>query len=311
MNRRDLLKTAALSSLALSLPASILQAAAITPPKKAKRVLRLAHITDIHMQPEKEAAKKFAQCLHHIQNLKDKPDVIFSGGDTIMDALKQERERVETQWNLWHSVIKNECSLPIEYCIGNHDVWGLEKAKDDPIYGKNYAIEMMKIGNRYRSFNRNGWHFIVLDSTHVRPDGKWYTAKLDEEQMDWLKKDLETTPAQTPILILSHIPIFAACVFNFGNNVKEGNWNVPGAWMHIDAVELIELFYKHPNVKTCISGHMHLLDMVQYNNVTYYCNGAVCGSWWEKEMYYHTKAGYAVLNLFDDGSTTREYLSYS
>jgi Icc protein len=311
MNRRHLIKALALSPLALNLqgnPQASLQT--IVNPNR-KRVIRFAHITDIHLQPEREAPKKFTQCLHHIQNLADKPDFIFSGGDTIMDALVQEKARVQEQWDLWHSVIKNECSLPIEYCIGNHDVWGLEKAKEDPIYGKKYATEMMQLNQPYRSFDRNGWHFIVLDSTHVNESGKWYVAKLDEEQKNWLKSDLAAVDPNTPIFIVSHIPIFAACPFNFGENVKNERWDVPGAWMHIDAVELIKLFYAHPNVKACISGHMHLLDQVIYNNVSYYCNGSVCGSWWKDETYHQTKAGYAMMNLYDDGSVEREYLHYS
>ena len=310
MNRRNLIKGLSLTSLGMMLPWN--EAEAIQPLviSGRKRKLRIAHITDIHLQPEKEAAKKFTACLHHLQNQKDKPDIIFSGGDTIMDALDKDRARVETQWNLWHSVIKDECSLKIEYCIGNHDVWGYENAKAEPDYGKKYATEMMKLDNRFRSFDMNGWHFIVLDSTHIRDDGKWYTAKLDPEQREWLEKDLIAVNPETPVLVLSHIPIFAACVFQFGDYVKNGHFEVPGAWMHTDCADLIDLFYKHPNVKCCISGHMHLLDSVIYNDVKYLCNGAVSGDWWNTGTYHQTKAGYALLDLYDDGTVERQYLNY-
>jgi Icc protein len=310
MNRRNLLKGLSLTSLGLMLPWHESTANEFAGNSKRKRALRIAHITDIHLQPEKDAAKKFTKCLHHLQNQKDKPDIIFSGGDTIMDALDKDRSRVEIQWNLWHSIIKDECSLKIEYCIGNHDVWGYEKAKSEPDYGKKYATEMMKLDNRFRSFDMNGWHFIVLDSTHIRDDGKWYTAKLDPEQRAWLENDLKAVDAKTPVMVLSHIPIFAACVFHFGDNVKNGNWEVPGAWMHTDCVDLVDLFYKHPNVKCCISGHMHLLDTVIYNNVKYLCNGSVCGSWWNKDTYHETKAGYSLLDLYEDGTVEREYVHY-
>jgi 3',5'-cyclic-AMP phosphodiesterase len=311
MERRELLKVigaGSLASLLPSIPAFSTEPASLL---KRKRSLRIAHITDIHMQPERDAPAKFASCLHHIQNQPDKPDIIFSGGDTIMDALAQDRARVDKQWNEWHAVIRNDCSLQIEYCIGNHDVWGLDKAQSEPEYGKKYAVDTMRISNRYRSFDRNGWHFIVLDSTHVRDDGKWYTAKLDEEQRVWLEQDLNAVKPETPIFVMSHIPIMAACVFVFGENVKNQRWDVPGAWMHIDMVDITKLFYKYPNVKACISGHMHLLDMVTYNNVQYFCNGAVCGAWWKEEMYHETKAGYAIMNLYDDGTVEREYYSYS
>jgi len=310
MNRRNVLKGLSLSSLGLLLPWNESSANQPFENLKRKRNLRIAHITDIHLQPEKDAAKKFTKCLHHLQNQKDKPDIIFSGGDTIMDALDKDRSRVEIQWNLWHSIIKDECSLKIEYCIGNHDVWGYEKAKSEPDYGKKYATEMMKLNNRFRSFDMNGWHFIVLDSTHIRDDGKWYTAKLDPEQREWLEKDLAATNLNTPVLVLSHIPIFAACVFQFGDYVKNDRFEVPGSWMHTDCADLIALFNNHPNVKSCISGHMHLLDTVIYNDVKYMCNGAVSGDWWNTGKFHETKAGYSLLDVYDDGSVEREYVQY-
>lgn len=311
INRRDLMRLLATGALSLGLPGTPqAQSTALINPGR-KRVMRFAHITDIHMQPERGAPEKFVKCLHHIQNQSDKPEFIVSGGDTIMDALAQEKPRVKEQWDLWHSIIRNECSLPIDYCIGNHDIWGLEQAKDQPDYGKKHATEMMQLDKPYRSFDRKGWHFIVLDSTHVNESGKWYVAKLDEEQKAWLRDDLKNTPSNVPIMIISHIPIFAACVFNFGNNVKNERWDVPGSWMHIDAVELIKLFYEHKNVKACISGHMHLLDLVVYNEVQYFCNGAVSGSWWKDEMYHQTRAGYAMMNLYDDGHVEREYIHYT
>jgi hypothetical protein len=62
-------------------------------------------------------------------------------------------------------------------------------------------------------------------------------------------------------------------------------------------------------VKLAISGHIHLLDEVVYNDVTYYCNGAVSGNWWKGD-YHQTPAGYAVINLYEDGTFNREYIAY-
>jgi 3',5'-cyclic-AMP phosphodiesterase len=178
------------------------------------------------------------------------------------------------------------------------------------LYGKAWAKIELKLKERYYSFDSHGWHFIVLDSTHIRPDGKWYTAKLDEEQFKWLQSDLKNLPENAKVLVLSHIPILAASAFLDGDNAQTGDWVVPGAWMHIDAGKIIELFYKHPQVKVCLSGHLHLLDKVVYNNVTYYCNGATSGSWWDDEPYHQTHAGYAIVDLYEDGNSTRQYVEY-
>ncbi len=274
-----------------------------------ERVLRLAHITDVHVQPEDGAPEGFEKCLHHIQSLQDSVDIIFNGGDCIMDALGKEKSRVQTQWELWQSIIKSEAGLPVVNCIGNHDVWGAGP-ESDPLYGKSWAQDELALNQRYQSFEQAGWHFIVLDSTHPNAEGGWYTAKLDEEQYDWLQTDLQQVDKNTPVMVFSHIPIVAACAYFDGENEKSGDWRVPGAWMHIDARDMVELFHRHHNVKLCLSGHIHLLDEVVYNGVTYMCNGAVSGNWWNPKPYHQTKAGYAVMNLYKDGSFDREYIHY-
>jgi hypothetical protein len=45
------------------------------PPLK-KRVLRVAHLTDVHMKPELVSEKGFANALNAVNNLQDKPDCL-------------------------------------------------------------------------------------------------------------------------------------------------------------------------------------------------------------------------------------------
>ena len=307
MLRRDFLKYASLSGLTPLLAKPTGVKAASSP----KRALRIAHITDVHVRqnPEDEfsAARGLEQCLHHIQDQDDPPDIIFNGGDSIDDALGASRSAVRRQWALWHRILREENSLPVVHGIGNHDVWGAGPASD-PRYGKRWAVEAMNLERRYYSFDRAGWHFIVLDSTR-KMEGDWYTAKLDEEQFQWLKQDLDATPSETPILVLSHIPILCAAAFFDGDNEQSGDWVIPGAWVHIDARRIVELFYEHPNVQLCVSGHIHLLDHVVYNGVSYFCNGAVSGNWWNGR-YHQTPPGYAMINLYADGAYEREYVAY-
>jgi hypothetical protein len=63
-----------------------------------------------------------------------------------------------------------------------------------------------------------------------------------------------------PVLIVSHIPILAACLFLDGPRFSTENWTVPARWMHSDTVQLTNLFAQHPNVKAALSGHVHLLN---------------------------------------------------
>lgn len=305
ISRRKILQGAVASAAALSLPAI-----GSTPPAR-KRVLRIAHLTDIHVQPEKKAGEGMAQVLKHVHAQKDKADVIFTGGDLIMDCFATDYDRTKLQWDLFDKVLRDNTNLPVEHCIGNHDVWSFKTREDNPDHAKKavkkWACEVLKLDRPYRSFDRAGWHFIVLDSTF--PSGNGYTARLDDEQFAWLQADLAKTPAKTPVLVMSHIPILTACVYFDGENEKTGNWVVPGSWMHIDARRIKDLFVKHPNVKAAISGHLHLVDRVEYHGVNYFCNGAVCGAWWGGD-YYECKPGYAMLNLYDDGTVEREYVEW-
>ena len=275
------------------------------PTRDARRVLRLAHLTDVHLQPERAAGEGFAACLKHLHAIEDRPELILFGGDNVMnvDAKQNTGRRADIQLDLWNTVLKEHCKLPYKTCIGNHDILGLEQDA-----GKAWAVEAFGLENKYYSFDQAGWHIIVLDSTEPQ-EGGGYKARLDDQQFKWLEEDLAQAPADRPVLVLSHIPIITVTSFFDGNNEKTGNWVIPGSWMHIDARRIKDLFSKHPNVKLCLSGHEHLADQVSYNNVAYCCNGAVSGAWW-KGNYHECAPGYGVVDLYEDGSFNNQYVLY-
>lgn len=120
MNRRQAIQQVGTSLAALSINKEVI-AESVTQPKK--RVMRLAHLTDIHMMPLVGAAKGFEACLHHLQNLPDKPDLIINGGDSIMEAHGWGPTSVRSQWKLYQDVLKSENEVPVLSCIGNHDIF--------------------------------------------------------------------------------------------------------------------------------------------------------------------------------------------
>jgi hypothetical protein len=280
----------------------------------ARRALRVAHLTDVHVEPELRAAEGLVACLQHVQQLADKPQLILTGGDHVMDSFEADDARTTLQWNLWNSLLKSECGIPVHSCIGNHDVWGWEKTRSnttgkEPNWGKRRATDMLRLSERFYTFSQGGWQFVVLDSVHEPPAGQGgYVGQLDEPQFDWLQKTLRDIPASTPVLVLSHIPILSASAIIWAGQ-PDGNFEISGGLMHTDCLRLKELFAQHPNVKLCVSGHLHLCDRVDYNGVTYLCNGAVSGNWW-KGRHKDCDEGYAVLDLFDDGSFNHQYVKY-
>ena len=279
-----------------------------------KRVLRVAHLTDIHVQPELRAAEGLAACLRHLQGQKDPAQLVLNTGDCIMDAMKRDRARTELQWQVWNSVWLAECSLPVKHAIGNHDIWGWNKAKsqttgEEAGWGKKWALDALGLSRSYHSFDQSGWHFVALDS--VQPFEDAYQARLDDEQFAWLQADLANTPASTPVLVMSHIPIFTiAPLMDPKTDAGEGVRQLGRAAMHTDNRRIKELFKRHPNVKTCISGHIHLLDRVEYNGVSYLCNGAVSGNWWKGSRFNECEPGYTLIDLYEDGTVERQYVTY-
>ena len=304
MNRRNLLKSASLLPFLATTPS-------LFAPATRTRSVRFAYMGDTHIMPQNKPMKGVAEAFRHLQNQPDKPAFVMHGGDVIMDALARDRSDVQRQWDVWQEVVKAECSLPIDYCIGNHDIWGIADAKADMKYGKAWAMEQFGITKRYRSFDKNGWHFVVLDSVQPKPDGSWYMGMIDPEQLDWLKTDLKQTDSKTPVLVLSHIPILSSTVlvFNDGKPEKHPDTQILGSLLHADSGSLVETFYQFPNLKAALSGHTHLLDRVDYNQVSYFCNGAVSGNWWNTDTHRQTKAGYALFDLYDDGTIERTYVT--
>lgn len=280
------------------------------PEKKRKRTLRVAHMTDVHVFGQKHAPEGMAACLQHIHNLKDRPDIILNGGDCVMDSMASSEQSVRDQWKIWNTVLKGNLSLPIYHCLGNHDVWGVNKDRagltgNEPLFGKKWPMQELGMNDRFYAFTRGGWRFIVLDSIYML--GQDYHGRLDETQFEWLKAELESVPKTTPILILSHISLLSGCVFMDASNKPFTDWEVPAAWVHCDSRRLVPLFYKYPNLKVAISGHQHLRERLEYNGLTYLCNGAVCGNWWNGD-YHQTSPGYAILDLYDDGNFEDQYI---
>lgn len=266
---------------------------------------RLAHLTDIHIHPEAGPEKGLIAALGHVQT--QGVDMVVNGGDAILDALNKPLDFVNAQWSVFERLMKEHCSSPLLHVVGNHDVWGwgTPERKED---SKQRLLDRLKLESGYYSLVRGGWKLIILDSvafTNERSTG--YIASLGAEQYHWLAKELSENTL--PCCVISHMPIFAACPFFDGPNERSGNWMVPGEWMHLDARHIKDLFRQHPEVKLCLSGHIHLIDRVEYLGVTYCCNGAVSGNYWEGPMQEHPPA-YALVDLYPDGTFENNLVYY-
>ncbi len=317
ISRRSLMRAGGLAALGAwigiggaSTARAASPAGALQPATRA-RALRFAHLSDLHIQPEKRATEGVAACLNHLSTHDAKPELIVTGGDLIMDGFGRDEARTRLQFELLTKTLADHAPCPVAHTLGNHDIWGWDKAKSkttgtESRWGKAWALEQLKMSKPYHAFDRGGWRFIVLDS--VRPkDDDGYIAYLDDAQLAWLTAELQQTPASTPIVVVSHISIFAA------SPILDSDPKVPleakHGVIHRDAAALHRLFRAHGNVRLALSGHMHRNDRTEIDGVTYICDGAVSGSWW-KGRKAQCDEGYGLIDLYSDGTFDHRYVKY-
>ena len=117
MQRRKFLQNISLISAVAPLP-TITHAQTA----KKKKYFTTAFISDIHIKPSEIAEAGMHKALQNINQLKQQPDFIINGGDSVMDALAADKEKTKTQWNLFNKIMQAENKLPVKHCIGNHDI---------------------------------------------------------------------------------------------------------------------------------------------------------------------------------------------
>jgi Icc protein len=312
ISRRKLLKQAAIGGIVSSfLPLIPNQAEAKSRPG-ASRVLRIAHITDVHILDQKNAESSFARVIDDINSLKDKPDLIINTGDTVMDENKQSKDVVTGRWSVWQKITQSN-KIKMYSALGNHDVWyGPNESLDaeykkEKRYGKQWAMEMLSMPDRYYSFEKNGWQFIALDS--INGTGNY---QLDDTQFEWLQGELKSIPSTRPVCVFNHVPIISiGAMMYLTQRAPAIETKFPQGDMHLDHQRIKNLFFQHKNVKLCLSGHVHYLDAIEYLGVKYLCNGAVSGNWWRESFVLDEfPPVYSIIDLYSDGTSSLQTVYY-
>ncbi|NER11863.1 hypothetical protein GWK08_00270 [Leptobacterium flavescens] len=272
--------------------------------------LRIAHITDTHVYNARNCPGKMDQFIEKLLEINPQPDLIFHTGDVIMEALAGSKATIKGQWDLWNRKWE---AVPIEtkYAIGNHDIHGNASGdRSSPSFGKQWMIDELQMPGRYYDFQRDGWHFIVLDSTQ-NINGQKYDARIDLEQEHWLIDKLSGISQNTPVMIVSHIPILSSSVSSWAPTAKVRQFPTP-YYFHQDSDRIQEIFktWGAGKVRLCISGHIHMTDKLTSFGVDYLGGGAVCGRWWGSSVFRKTHCGFSMIDLFSDGSYKRTYYIY-
>ena len=290
-----------LSLSAATAASSALSTVAAGAPIPQAGSLKLVFFTDTHTQPELQAGEGTALALAKIKSLK--PDLCIQGGDHCFDLAAVPRDRSVMLLDLYTKTEQTLKGIPIHHVIGNHDVFGRVPSTGvettDPLYGKK-AFEQRFDAKTYRSFNQKGYHFVLLDSIQITPERE-FDAMIDPAQLQWLAADLAATPAGTPIIVVSHVPLVSAAPQYSPPDDKAAKAAAYQALTNLhgflvgNARQVIDLFEGH-TVLAVLQGHTHINETVFWRDIPYVTSGAVSGNWWRGSRW-GTPEGFTVLEL--------------
>ncbi|MBE9480122.1 MAG: metallophosphoesterase [Bacteroidetes bacterium] len=242
--------------------------------KKEKTSFTFIFLTDIHLQPERNATQGFLKAIEKINQLH--PDFVITGGDLIMDALGEPFSRADSLYNLYLETQKY-FKMPVYNTMGNHEIFGIYRQesgvdKSHPEYGEQMFVK--RIGSSYYSFDHKGWHFMILNSVEDTGNES-YIGLIDDEQIEWIKQDIAGLDKQTPIVISTHIPFFTVYsqIYETATTANDSSLVI------INAKEVYDLF-KNYNLKLVLQGHLHTVEDISVNGTHFITGGAVSAEWW-------------------------------
>lgn len=272
-------------------------------PRFPQPVLRIAFLTDTHLpagghNDDLRRAINLAQSRYRV-------NLFLFGGDNVFAAETGPREKASAQLENWQRLIGDAVRVGHASVLGNHDTWGLSKGGKEFESGRRAAMRAFGMPSRYYAFERAGWRFVMLDTVHPAPNG--YQAYIDPEQRTWLERQLDVAK---PTVILGHVPIISGAQLTAAETVRKGGAaRVPFSRVLADTRYLTELFRSKPHVNLCLSGHLHMLERINFRSVEHFCGGAVSGGWWKGE-HEHFGPRMSVVDLFADGRSFIRSMSY-
>lgn len=256
-----------------------------------------AFLTDIHLKPEMDAPRGFQMAIDKVNQLN--PDFVLTGGDLVFDAMRGNKARCDTLFSLYKNMSAS-FNMPVYNCIGNHDLFAIYPESPESSGHPDYKYGMFEryFGDTYYSFDHKGWHFIVLNSLDVTADKK-YTGVFNEEEIQWLQKDLAKVDKTIPIVITTHIPMISTYSDVSGREGKSNAGN---------SADIFKMLENH-NLKLILQGHIHWKEYGFVNDkFQYITGGSIAGNGWQGRRH-DTKEGFVLLKVKGDDFTW-EYVDH-
>lgn len=279
-------------------------------------VSRVIFATDSHLMVNNQLRSEdgLVAALSMIGSVKPKPDLILFGGDLTHESPHLDFPAAEQLIDRFLKLWKDNTDLPTFFTFGNHDLVGTQNAsvnRGDPRFGKGLYRMRLALDHNFYAFRKGGWRFIVLDNVLSEPDGS-YIGEFVEEQLAFMRAELRLDP-QTPTLLCGHIPAVSVLPnLSVCGDTKTTGTNIqsPASLLAHNASDLHKVLEEtKANVKVILAGHLHHLEQIRIDGISYINGGAICGNWW-KGAHKGCAEGFVVLDLSTDGSVAAEYRPY-
>lgn len=246
MTRRQLLRHSAWFGAAVGLTVVggevISHVAGAVPATAERPTLRFAQISDSHIGFQGTAnanvTDTFTEAIDQVNTLGYTPDFVIHTGDLTHLATPAQFDQVRQ--------MMSGLSTPHIFTVpGEHDSTDDGGQRYRSVFGKGTR------GDGWYSFDIAGVHVIGLVNTLNAQN----LGHLGQDQIDFVRADVAGLSADTPIIVFSHIPLFA----------MYPQWG----WGTDDAAQVLSLLRRFSSV-TCLNGHVHQLFTKTEGNITFF-----------------------------------------
>ncbi|MGA4787960.1 metallophosphoesterase family protein [Nocardia sp. AB354] len=246
MTRRRLLRHSAWFGAAVGLTVVggevISHVAGAVPATAERPTLRFAQISDSHIGFQGTAnanvTDTFTEAIDQVNTLGYTPDFVIHTGDLTHLATPAQFDQVRQ--------MMSGLSTPHIFTVpGEHDSTDDGGQRYRSVFGKGTR------GDGWYSFDIAGVHVIGLVNTLNAQN----LGHLGQDQIDFVRTDVAGLSADTPIIVFSHIPLFA----------MYPQWG----WGTDDAAQVLSLLRRFSSV-TCLNGHVHQLFTKTEGNITFF-----------------------------------------
>jgi 3',5'-cyclic AMP phosphodiesterase CpdA len=249
MTRRQLIRHGAWFGAAVVLTVAggevishVAGAASNTP--QSTPTLRFAQISDSHIgfhgPANPNVTETFSHAIGQINSLGYTPDFVIHTGDLTHLSTPAQFDQVKQ--------MLTGLNTPHVFTVpGEHD------STDDAGQKYRQAFGVGTRGDGWYSFDVAGVHLIALINT--LSFSKLGGGHLGPDQLEFIEKDVAGLSSDTPIVVFSHIPLFA----------MYPAWG----WGTDDATQALSYLKRFSSV-TCLNGHVHQLFSKTEGNVTFY-----------------------------------------